>query len=464
MMKLTIKEIIEATKGKLIKGSEEATVQGIATDSRKLKPGELFIPFIGEKLNGHVFIEDVFKLGAAGVFTSEKNKDYSIFYAGQSVIQVADTLKAFQDLARYYMKKFSIPVVGVTGSTGKTSTKDMIYAVLSQKYKVLKNEGNFNNHIGLPLTVFQLEPKHEVAIFEMGMRGLGEIDLLAELVRPDIAVITNIGLSHIEHLGSQENILKAKMEITNYFTKENRLVINGDDAYLSTLKDKNLGFHIIYIGIHGSYHYIADNVEDLGEDGSRFYLVAEGVKYPFELKVPGKHNIYNALCAIAVGLELGVPMELIQKALKAFEGSKMRLNILHTKENIKIINDAYNASPDSMISALRVLDKTVSDRKIACLGDMLEMGEFAEQGHYLVGREVAKGHIDMLIAVGFHAGHMARGAMEKGFPSEKIFICGNNHEAISILKEVLKERDAVLVKGSRGMKMEEIVEYILERS
>ncbi|MFT9493494.1 UDP-N-acetylmuramoyl-tripeptide--D-alanyl-D-alanine ligase [Anaerosolibacter sp.] len=465
MIALAVREIVLATNGELIFGDPETFIQGIAIDSRKVKKGELFIPLIGEHFDGHSFIGDVLRHGAGGVLCARSKYESVEMDENQCVVLVDDTLKAMQSLAKYYLSKFEIPVIGVTGSTGKTSTKDMIYAVLSQRYKVLRNQGNFNNHIGLPLTIFDLENHHELAVLEMGMSGLGEISLLAELVRPTIAAITNIGLSHIEHLGSQENIMKAKMEITNYFHKGSRLIVNGDDEHLGTLQHKEFHFDIIYIGVHGRYNYIAENIQDLGEYGSQFDLSIGSHKYTFKLKVPGKHNIYNALIAIVIGIEMNVDIRLIQGALEEFGGSKMRLNIFSTSEGIKIINDAYNASPDSMMSAISVLDKMIANRKIACLGDMLEMGEYTERGHYQVGAEIMNGHkLDMLIAVGNSARYIAAGAKEHGFDQKYIFICKDNHGAIEILKEILKCGDAVLVKGSRGMKMEEIVEYIQERS
>jgi UDP-N-acetylmuramoyl-tripeptide--D-alanyl-D-alanine ligase len=465
MITLAVKEIVQATRGELIIGDPETLIYGITIDSRKVKSGELFIPLVGERFDGHSFIKDVLYQGVGGVLCNKLEYEAEEVGENQFVIRVDDTLEAMQALAKYHLNKLDIPVIGVTGSTGKTSTKDMIYAVLSQKYHVLKNQGNFNNHIGLPLTIFELEKDHEIAVLEMGMSGLGEISLLAELVRPNIAAITNIGLSHIEHLGSQENIMKAKMEITNYFHKGSRLILNGDDPHLGTLRHKEFHFDVIYIGVHGRYNYIAENIQDLGEFGSQFDLSIGSQKYTFRLMVPGKHNVYNALIAISIGVEMNVDMSMIQEALEGFGGSKMRLNIFSTSEGIKIINDAYNASPDSMMSAISVLDKLIGNRKIACLGDMLEMGEYTERGHYQVGAEMMNGHkIDILITVGNSAKYIAAGAKEHGFNQGSIFICQDNHEAIEMLKGILKWGDAILIKGSRGMKMEEIVEYIQERS
>ncbi|MCT4621326.1 MAG: UDP-N-acetylmuramoyl-tripeptide--D-alanyl-D-alanine ligase [Marinisporobacter sp.] len=462
-MKLSIKEMVEATKGNLIKGDSKDLVYGISTDSRSIKDKELFIPLVGENFNGHDFIEKAIQNGANAIFVSEEYEGSLFEEKGLSIIRVKDTLKALQDLAKYYVSKFPIPIIGVTGSTGKTSTKEIIYSVLSKKYKVLKNKGNFNNHIGLPLTVFGLNEEHEIGILEMGMSGFGEINLLADLVKPDVAVITNIGLSHIEHLGSQENILKAKMEITNYFSEKSTLIVNGDDKLLKTLNNKNMDYEKCFIGLEKDCHYQGVHINDQGEEGIHFHVKINDEMYPFTLNVPGQHNIYNALCAIAVGCKFNMDIASIQEGIKEFKGSKMRMHIFTTHGKIKVINDAYNASPDSMGAAINVLSK-MTNRKIAILGDMLEMGEYAKYGHCDVGRGVADNKIDILIAVGTNANHIAKGAIENKFDQEKVYVCKDNEEVMEILKNILKKEDVVLIKGSRGMRMEEIVQYIQERS
>ncbi|MFZ5965851.1 MAG: UDP-N-acetylmuramoyl-tripeptide--D-alanyl-D-alanine ligase [Bacillota bacterium] len=462
-MKLSVHEIVEAVNGQLLYGNGEGIITGISIDSRTVKDGELFIPIIGEKYNGSHFISHAFQAGAKAAFITEGCED-AFEDDKYCLIKVEDTLKAFHQLAAYYLNRFNIPIVAVTGSTGKTSTKDMIYAVLSQKYKVLKNAGNLNNHIGLPITVFQLEQGHEAAIFEMGMSSLGEIDRLANIVKPHIGVITNVGLSHIEHLGSQENIFKAKMEIATYMKEKNTLIVNGDDKYLRTLRRTHLDYKIVYAGLEENNDLMPLALKDCGEHGTIFQIEEQGKVYDFSLRVPGIHNVYNALCAIVVGKTLGVEMHLIQKGLQEFEGSSMRLSITNTKMNVKLINDAYNASPDSMKAALSVLSKINSLRKIAILGDMLEMGEQASPGHYAVGAEAAKYPIDMLIAVGRESVNIGRGAIASGLTQGKVIFCEDNREAITVLDDFLQAGDAVLVKGSRGMKMETICTYIQERS
>jgi UDP-N-acetylmuramoyl-tripeptide--D-alanyl-D-alanine ligase len=464
MIEWTVEEMVHVTKGQLIQGSYKKTVCGLSIDTRKIQKNELFIPLIGKRRDGHDFIEDAVRSGAAAIIVSQWRDEQFAQYKNLCVIKVRDTLQALHDLARYYISKFNIPIIAVTGSTGKTTTKEMIYSVLSKKYKVLKNEGNFNNHIGLPLTVFQLKPEHEIAIFEMGMSGFGEIDKLASIVRPNIGVITNIGLSHIEHLQSQQNIFKAKMEITNYFKNTDCLIVNGDDPHLAALKNSHTDYSIYFIGLSKPCDYQGIHIDDQEVTKTTFEVVLNKKVYQFILKVPGRHNIYNALCAISVGRMLGVEPELMVEGIKDFKSHTMRLNILTTSQNIKMINDVYNASPDSMKSALDVFNKIQARRKIAILGDMLEMGSYSIEGHLALGCEVAKQSIDILITVGKEAKNIAHGAIKNGLDQQKVFSCLNNQQVIDFLENILQEEDAVLVKGSRGMKMEEIADYIQERS
>lgn len=463
MILLSLKDIQTVTNGIIIMCSHNDFVDNICTDSRKAKELDLFIPLVGETFDGHDFIKDAIKKGVKTVLASRINENFKSF-EGVNIILVQDTLKALHDIVKVHIAKYDIPRIGVTGSTGKTSTKDFIYSVLKQKYNVLRNEGNLNNHIGLPLTLNLLSSAHEVAVLEMGMSNLGEIDVLADIVRPHIAVITNIGFSHIENLKTQENILKAKMEITNYFEDNNVLILNGDDKFLKQIYDKKSKFKTYLVGIGEHNHIRAINIKDFGLSGITFDVLIENKQVTFKLVVPGYHNIYNALLAIAAGLLMKIEPNLIQEGICKYEGSKMRLNISSIKNNIKVINDSYNASPDSMKAALTVLSKIDAKRKIAVLGDMLEMGEYAEKCHYSVGKEVLVGAVDMLITVGRTAEFIAKGAIDIGFSSKNTFICQNNNDVIEHLRRVLSEGDVILIKGSRGMKMEEIVEYLQERS
>jgi len=457
MQTLKCKEIVEATNGKLISGSLETIFKGLSTDSRKINEGDIFIPIVGSNFDGHDFIDAALKEGALGTVT-----DRDIAVSGdKAVIKVENTTKALGDIAAYYRRKFRIPFVGITGSVGKTSTKDMISSVLEQEFNVLKTEGNFNNEIGLPLTLLELESCHEVGVIEMGMSNFGEIRRLSLITRPDIAVITNIGMSHIEKLGSRQNILKAKMEIFEGLNKDGLVVLNGDDNLLYGLKGL-LPFRTVFYGMDEGLDYTAYNVETAGEKGTRFKITIGNEEYEFFVPVPGVHNIYNALAAIAVGVELKVPVNKIIKGIGAFVPGKMRLNII-SNNDMKIINDAYNASPHSMKAAIDVLKEIAgASRAIAVLGDMLEMGEWASDAHAEVGEYAFYSGIDYIITVGENAKNIASGSMKAGMQPERIFSFDNNKESIAFLKGFVKPGDTILVKGSRGMKMEEIVESLLK--
>ncbi|MBZ4644973.1 MAG: UDP-N-acetylmuramoyl-tripeptide--D-alanyl-D-alanine ligase [Clostridia bacterium] len=459
MEPMKINEIVQATGGQLVNGNGEVELVDISTDSRNIKEGMFFIPLKGEKFDGHDFIPKSFEAGAVGCIVE---KDINIEFHDKCVIKVGNSLKALQDIARYYRQKFSIPFVAVTGSVGKTTTKDMIACVLDQKYKVLKTLGNFNNEIGLPLTVFRLNRTHHIGVTEMGMSGFGEISRLVSIVKPETAVITNIGLSHIEKLGSQENILKAKMEVFEEFDKDSLAILNGDDRLLFNLKG-NLPFRIIYYGIYNDKCELkAQDISYHGEEGSSFSIIVDGATYTVRVPVMGEHNIYNALASIAAGMEYGISMNNIIKGIALFKPEKMRMDIFESK-GIKVINDCYNASPASMAAALKVLKQIHNEgRKIAILGDMLEMGEWAFDAHKKVGSDVVKNNIDYLMTVGYNGKNIALGALQAGMAEENIFSFDNNDEVIKFIDHFIKCGDAVLIKASRGMKMEGIAEHIRE--
>ncbi len=458
MQTLGLDEIVKATKGSLISGNINTVISGISTDSRKINKGDLFVPVSGEKFDGHDFVKSSLDSGAAASLISKPVDSLK----DKAIIRVDDTLKALGDIARFYRDKFRIPFVGITGSVGKTSTKDMISGVLARKYSVLKTSGNFNNHIGLPLTIFNLESFHEAAVLEMGMSGFGEIGYLTSIVKPDIAVITNIGLSHIEKLGSRQNILKAKMEILEGLKSEGLVILNGDDKLLYGLKDL-LKFRTVYYGMEDGLQYQACGVKTMGENGTYFEITVKNKDYKVNIPVPGIHNIYNALAAIAVGVEMNVPLEDIIKGIAGFTPEKMRLNIV-SGNGIKIINDVYNASPQSMKAAIDVLKEVGGNRRtIAVLGDMLEMGEWSYRQHIDVGRYAVSEGINYIITVGKEGENIAKGALESGAREESIFAFGNNDEAGLFLEDFIKDGDVVLVKGSRGMKMEDIVDKLTYR-
>jgi len=455
METLTCQEILQAVNGTLLSGDINTVFGNVCTDSRSVKEGDIFVPLVGEKFDGHDYILSSLEKGALGSLT-QKDTEIS---SDRVLIKVPDTLKALRDLAAYYRQKFSIPFVGITGSVGKTSTKEMVASVLQRVFKVHKTQGNFNNEIGVPLTVFGLDRSHEACVVEMGMSGFGEISRLTSIVKPDIAIITNIGLSHIEKLGSKNNILKAKMEILEGLNEKGLVILNGDDSLLYGLKGL-LNFRTVFYGLDEGMDYHGYNVVSLGEQGSTFNINIGNREYTVKIPVPGLHNIYNALAGIAAGIELGISPDEIIKGIGDFSPGKMRLNII--KHNgLKIINDVYNASPQSMEAAIDVLkDISEGGRTIAVLGDMLELGEISKKAHFDVGKYAVTKGIDFVAAVGEYRNNIADGAVDAGAGKDNVFVFKNNTEAASFLKEFVKPGDVLLVKGSRGMKMEEIVNML----
>ena len=455
MEPLKIWEIVKAVKGTLIQGSAETEVHDVVTDTRAIQPGMFFVPLKGERFDGHNFVKEALAKGAVGFVTEQ---ELSIVSGEVCIIKVKDTLEALQDIAAYYRSKFPIPFIGITGSVGKTTTKDMIAKVLEQRYCIHKTKGNFNNEIGLPLTVFGLRNEHQIGITEMGMSGFGEISRLVYVAKPETAVITNIGLSHIEKLGSQDNILKAKMEIFENLSDNGVAVLNGDDSNLFRLKG-TLGFKVLYYGINNLENdYRAVNIIH-HDDNMTFDTTIDGKVYTITVPVMGEHNIYNSLAAIAVGLRYGMDIQEIAKGIAEFVPGNMRLNIFECK-GIKVIEDCYNASPTSVEAALKVLKQLNSKRKIAILGDMLELGEWTESSHRDIGRFTQENNADYLFAVGKYAERIKEGALNAGMPSERVYSFKDNNEINQTLESFLQQGDAVLVKGSRGMKMENISGYI----
>ena len=455
MQKLTIQDILDAAKGTLLSGDVNTEFNSITTDSRKAGDGVVFIPLIGEKFDGHEFIKAAFDMGAAAVLTQ---KDTELLI-DKTIIRVDDTAKALRDIAAYYKAKYRIPTVAVTGSVGKTTTKDMLYAALSEKFNTIKTPNNFNNEIGVPITVFMQEKEHEAAVIETGMNHFGELERLAEIVKPDAAVITNIGMSHIENLGSQDGILKAKLEITTYFDENNTLIINGDDKYLSTIGDDKK-YKILRYGIDNPKNNVkAENIVNKGLNGVEFTAVVNGKSYPVKVNLPGRHNVYNALAAICTGMVFGVSVEECIKGIAKCEYTAQRLQIEY-HNGIEIINDCYNASPDSIKAALSIMPYSLQKRRVAVLGDVLEMGEYAKKAHYDLGREIIKNKIDLLVTAGENAREIAHGAADLGFTDFVSF--DKTLGAVNYVKENIKDGDCVLVKASHGMHFEEVTDAIKE--
>lgn len=453
---LSVRELAAACKGTPYGCENLDGICRVCTDTRKIEPGDMFVPLRGENFDGHDFIGKAFQAGAALTLTADLGKA-----AGKPCILVEDTLNALQDIARYYKGKFKIPFVAITGSSGKTTTKDMIASVLGAKYNVLKTEGNLNNAIGVPLTLLKLEAHHQIAVVEMGMNSLGEIELLADIVRPDIGVISNVGTAHIEKLGSRENILKAKLELFTFFGRDNTAIINGDNDLLGTYAS---GSHrIIKYGLDKKNDIMAYNIEEMGEQGISFRTRIGGREASFLVPVPGLHNVYNALAAITVGLMFDMTAEQIREGLASFRPSKMRMDIFTLKNGIRIINDVYNANPDSMLAAINVLKSIgTNGRTVAILGNMMELGEVAAEKHYEVGRYAAETGIDTVISVGGMAKQIAAGAFD-AHRDCTVYSFDTNEMLQEKLQGLLEPGDTVLIKGSRVMKMESIVDFLRER-
>ena len=454
MEPITIAEIISATGGKLLSGDTNNAVESVCIDSRKTEKNALFIPLVGENQDGHDFIKKAFELGACATLT-EKNYDQNEIYG--ATIKVESTKKALGDLAKYYKSKFKIPVVGVTGSVGKTTTKEIIASVLSQSMNVLKTQGNYNGQLGLPLTIFNLNSKHEIAIFEMGISKFGEMDRLAEIADVDIAVITNIGLSHVENFKSIENTCNEKMKIIN---KESGIFyLNGDSPLLFEVKNKE-NKNIVYFGLNGNYAYRCEDVYS-NNNTTYFTLVTDDFKEAMELPCLGIHNVYNALAAIAIAQRLGMHIEDIKQGLLNFKNIAMRQQILKLENAVTLIDDSYNASPDSVRSSVGVLKNLESSGKnIVVMADMLELGKDSPKIHFDIGKYIALENVDVLITIGEMAKFMADGA--KSFSKEITTIhCSNNQDAFQKLKNILSEGDKILVKGSRGMRTDEIVKMLM---
>ncbi len=449
MQDFTIDEIIKAVGGTCTCSNAEK-ITGVVIDSREAKDGTLFVPIKGENADGHSFIEKAFENGAAAVL-SEADIE-----AARPVIRVKSTVCAIGDLAYAYKQKYNVPTVAITGSVGKTGTKDMVASVMAKLGPCLKTKGNFNNELGLPLTVFNLSKEHKSCVLEMGMSAFGEIHRLADIARADVAVISNIGMSHIENLGSREGILKAKLEIADFFGEDNLLIINADNDMLSGV-DRNKKYKILTFGIENDADYRAENICDMGFSGIKFTAVTPKQKFDVTLSALGVHNVLNALSAIAVGEHFGISGEDIRDALSDYDATAMRLTV-EKHGNVTVINDCYNASPDSILASLDVLKKA-SGRRIAVLGDVLELGSFAKEAHRGIGK-ACFGRCDILITAGENARFIKEEAEKCGVTAEYY---PSADEASKAVCDIIIDGDTVLVKASRGMKFEKICESIEDK-
>ena len=444
-------EILEAIGGEIVVEGERGRYNSVSIDTRIIKDNDIFIALKGENFNANDFALEASKKGASICIVDEIKFDKSILNIKTSVIKVEDTKKALLELAKFYINKLNLKVVGITGSTGKTSTKDLVAAVLGAKFKVFKTLGNFNNEIGLPLMIFKLDKSYDIAVLEMGMSDFGEIHNLCEVARPDIAIVTNIGMSHIENLKTRENILKAKMEITDFFSRDNVLIVNSDNDLLQDVSSTN--YKLIKIGIDSGADFKACDL-NIEEEKITFNLLENGklINESIEVNIPGRHNILNSLLAVACGRVLDMNYNEIAKGFKKLEATSMRLDIIKG-EKFTVINDCYNASPDSMLAAIDVLCNLSGKSKIAILGTMKELGNSAFEAHKQVGEYAKSKNIDLLITLGeFNE------AYKVGFNDINKYRGFETYsEALSFLEGLITKDDIVLVKASRYMKFESIV-------
>lgn len=456
MESITLKEIVTSINGEILKKASLDKYNCLTTDSRKIEEGCIFVALKGESFNGNKFIVEASKKGASLCITDELCFDINKVEENTTVVLVKDTKTALLDLAEYYKSRLDIKIIGITGSTGKTSTKDILAAMLSTKYKVFKTKANFNNEIGVPLMIFSLDNSYDVAVLEMGMSDFGEIHRLAKAAKPDIAIITNIGVSHIEFLKTRDNILQAKLEITDLFQNNNYLIVNGEDNLLCKIQSNN--FEIFKVGFNKKNNLIASNIVS-DTSYSQFDIFDEINKYSFKIDIPGKHNILNTLVGVKCCKLLGLTYDEMKEGLKNIERTSMRLDIVKL-DNFTIIDDCYNASPDSMRAAIDVLTTFGSNRKIAILGTMGELGEQSYTMHKEVGEYLKENNIDLLVTSGEYTD-----AYLEGFGAKDRFISFKNvDEILQSTIPIISQNDVVLLKASRSEKFEKVVKLLKEKA
>ncbi|MCP4682003.1 MAG: UDP-N-acetylmuramoyl-tripeptide--D-alanyl-D-alanine ligase [Desulfobacterales bacterium] len=459
-----IDDILNATRGEVLCGKGSDTFKGISIDSRKITKTDLFVAITGENHDGHSFVKEVLEKGISGCVISKKsiNKMPVTKWGGKNITCVAvdDTTRALGDLARFQRRRSKASVIAITGSNGKTTTRGLVSCVMEQKFATISTIGNFNNEIGLPLTLFQLSKNHEKAVVELGMNHMGEIRALSKIAEPDIGIITNIGPAHLEGVGSLDGVMHAKGELLDEIKKTGTAILNADDPRILNLAEKTQ-VPILFFGISKKAAVRALSIEP-GESETVFTLVLPTGKISIQLGVPGKFMVSNALAAAATGYQAGLSLQEIKTGIERFQPSQGRMNIIKSK-GINIIDDAYNANPDSMKSAIHtLLSLKGKKRGILVLGDMLELGEHAVSLHQDIGALAADTDIHKVYATGHYAGAIEKGARDGNMDADKIFT-GTYEEILEHLKKDLTASDWILVKGSRGLKMETIVQGLLKR-
>ncbi|MBQ8306341.1 MAG: UDP-N-acetylmuramoyl-tripeptide--D-alanyl-D-alanine ligase [Blautia sp.] len=454
MKGLSLQNIARVTGGTLYgaDGVMDREVTQITSDSRKVTEDCLFVAIAGERVDGHSFIPQVMEAGAL-CSIGEKVPEPGC----GPFIKVDSSLQAVKDIAAFYLEELQIPVVGISGSVGKTSTKEMVASVLKQKYRTLKTEGNFNNELGLPLTVFRLRDEDQIAVLEMGISDFGEMTRLARIARPDTALITNIGTCHLEFLGDRDGVFRAKTEMLDFVRPEGHIVLNGDDDKLIRVKEHN-GIRPVFYGLDPSNDVYADEIENLGLKGMKCRIHLDAENFSVTIPMPGIHMVMNALAGAAVGRIYGLSAEEIRRGIESIEPLQGRFHMIET-ERFLVIDDCYNASPATMKGSLDVLS-TANGRKVAILGDMGELGENAPEMHREVGRHAAMSGLDLLICVGELSSHMAEAARQSGGP--EVILEPDLTSLLSHLTGYVQNGDNILVKASHFMKFPEVVKKLTE--
>ncbi len=447
--------------GDLLSGQELEAFKGVSIDSRTLKSGQLFFCIVGPTFDGHAFIQQAVDKKAAGIILSDNKQRPTNEADMPFVIRVNDTLSALQDLARFHRQRLSVRVVGITGTNGKSTTKEMIASIAETTFKTLKTRGNLNNHIGLPLNVLELDKTHEVAVLEMGMSAAGEIRLLADIAKPDIGVITNISEGHLDQLKTLKNVQAAKGELFDSLHDQATAIVNADDPLVLELATAlKTAVKQTTFGIQNPADVKADNIKATG-GGHDFTVSLAGSTFPVKLPFLGFCNIYNALAAIATGRSLGIETVNMKTGLANCKLLSQRYEIFQ-HDSMTIINDAYNANPKSMQEALATLVEYPSPgRRIFVIGDMLELGDLAQSAHTDLGKEIAGHSIDMLITVGEMTALTAKEAHSSGMKKDRVIVFDKREDASEFLRENTRPGDCLLFKGSRGSGMEKVLKEMI---
>ena len=467
MLTLSVETLLEVIGGELIAGDQSVMVNGLTTDSRNVEPGMAFVAILGERTDGHDHIPEALSCGARAVLvTRDSDSIVSAIEAAHereaAVVRVQDALAAVQDLAIYHRNRLFCPVIGVTGSTGKTTTKDFLQNVLSLHSRVVATQGNQNNELGVPFTILRAGADTDILVVEMAMRGLGQIARLCEIARPTAGLVTNVGTSHLEMLGSQEAIASAKSELVRGVPDDGRVFLNADDPTTPVLAEETMAQVVTY-GLREDADVRADDIGIDEESCASFRLHTSVGEREIHLAVPGRHNVYNALAAAAVSLYLEVSLDDVAEGLSSAQAGEMRMQLFQSASGVHVINDAYNANPSSMRAAIETLSEMQTDgERIAVLGDMAELGSLTELAHFRIGEEIARLPIGVLVTVGEKARRIADGARVEGMDEANIRPCATPEEASEVLDDLLEPSDVVLVKASRVMGLERVVEGIVE--